>query len=138
MIAHTKKQKIYLCVSFVITTIVINTYFLKENQLTFDPYLTHDTKNDTIYKNKLFQKFDPKTDAMVFIHIGKAGGTSFDSTISKKCFRIGLNYIGFRHFDWSYVDQINGKQTNEKLYNTSVYHGIKRWLSHLRRLMIRL
>lgn len=44
---------------------------------------------------------------LVFLHIGKAGGTSFDgmmNSVLKKMLKKPL-YAGSKHFDWSYIDE---------------------------------
>ena len=58
-------------------------------------------------------KFDKKQDTMVFLHIGKAGGTSFDKTMNSISRKLSLKYIGNRHFDWDYIEQLkkSPKQT---------------------------
>jgi len=43
---------------------------------------------------------------IAFLHIGKAGGTSVDSSIGPVIRKLGYHYIGGRHFDWSYVDTL--------------------------------
>ena len=58
----------------------------------------------TIWSGKI-RKWD-KTHPLVFMHIGKCGGQSFDLAMSELCKRIKAQYIGFRHFDWSYIDTI--------------------------------
>jgi len=44
---------------------------------------------------------------LVFLHIGKAGGTSFDSMMSKGLASINkkAQYIGGKHFDWSFIEE---------------------------------
>ena len=52
---------------------------------------------DSNFKLQLLEKAEP----VVFLHIGKAGGTSFDVMMKKiKTFP----YVGTKHFDWSYID----------------------------------
>ena len=47
-----------------------------------------------------------KSHPIVFLHIGKNGGTSFDSAVATLVSRLRGRYIGRRHFDWSYIDTI--------------------------------
>ena len=47
-----------------------------------------------------------KSHALVFLHIAKCGGTSFDATMYEICKSIKARYIGRRHFDWSYIDTV--------------------------------
>ena len=42
----------------------------------------------------------------VFLHIGKNGGTSFDSAIGPIIRKLGGRYIGHSHFDWSHVETL--------------------------------
>ena len=39
-----------------------------------------------------------------FLHIGKCGGTSFDFLMKNLCKKINVKYIGFKHFDYSYIE----------------------------------
>ena len=43
---------------------------------------------------------------IVFLHVGKNGGTSFDATIGPIVRRLGGRYVGYRHFDWSYIETL--------------------------------
>ena len=43
---------------------------------------------------------------LVFLHIGKNGGTSFDVTLGPIVKRLGGHYVGRRHFDWSYIETL--------------------------------
>jgi len=52
-------------------------------------------------------KFNPKTDLMAFIHIGKNGGTSFDKTMKITTSKLKLEYCGNKHFDWTYIEKLN-------------------------------
>ncbi|CBY42038.1 unnamed protein product [Oikopleura dioica] len=49
------------------------------------------------------RKWDRKA-KLVFIHIGKAGGTSFGTMMSKELGKI--DFVGARHFDWTYVEEV--------------------------------
>ena len=74
------------------------------------------------------QKWDNKS-VIMFIHIGKSGGTSFDSAI-KQWLKInqlprGL-YFGNRHFDWSVVKEY----TKGTVPITILRHPIDRAISH--------
>ena len=40
---------------------------------------------------------------LVFLHIGKSGGTSFDITGKKLANDVQMTYIGKKHFDWSFI-----------------------------------
>ena len=51
------------------------------------------------------RKWD-KSHTLVFLHIAKCGGMSFDATMPEICKNIGARYIGRRHFDWSYIDTV--------------------------------
>ena len=51
------------------------------------------------------RKWD-KSHTLVFLHMIKSGGTSFDATMLEICKRIRASYIGRRHFDWSYIDTV--------------------------------
>ena len=63
------------------------------------------TTSTTVLNKTVLRKWD-KSHTIVFMHIGKNGGTSFDATISKVCTSIRARYTGHRHFDWSYIDTI--------------------------------
>ena len=40
---------------------------------------------------------------LVFLHIGKSGGTSFDTAGKKLSADLKMTYVGKKHFDWSYI-----------------------------------
>ena len=52
-------------------------------------------------------KFNPETDLMAFIHIGKNGGTSFDKTMKITTSKLKLEYHGNKHFDWTHIENLN-------------------------------
>ena len=43
---------------------------------------------------------------IVFLHIGKNGGTSFDVTVGPIVRKLSGHYMGHRHFDWSYIETL--------------------------------
>lgn len=47
---------------------------------------------------------------LVFLHVGKAGGMSFDGTMHPLIRSLRGHYLGFRHFDWSYVETVANPQ----------------------------
>ena len=55
---------------------------------------------------KITKKWPTIHQNIAFLHIGKAGGTSVDSSIGPVIRKLGYHYIGGRHFDWSYVDTL--------------------------------
>ena len=55
--------------------------------------------------NGSLRKWD-KSRPIVFLHIAKNGGSSFDKTIFPIVSKLGGRYIGRRHFDWSFIDTI--------------------------------
>ena len=74
------------------------------------------------------QKWDNRS-VIMFVHIGKSGGTSFDSAI-KEWLKInqlprGL-YFGNRHFDWSMVEEY----TEGTIPITILRHPVDRAISH--------
>lgn len=64
------------------------------------------TSQPIINGNKIPLSMWNKSHPIVFLHIAKAGGTSFDGSISKLVKSLNGRYIGRRHFDWSYIDKI--------------------------------
>jgi len=44
-----------------------------------------------------------KNNDIYFLHIGKCGGTSIDHLINQFAEKVGRKYIGFKHFDYSYI-----------------------------------
>ena len=75
-------------------------------------------------------KFNTKQDTMVFLHIGKAGGTSFDETMLKISKQIGLKYIGAHtHFDWNRIESLE-KTTNSVKPVTMLRNPVDRTISH--------
>jgi hypothetical protein len=66
---------------------------------------------------------------MMFLHIGKNGGTSFDPVGSKVASESQYNYYGNRHFDWNeieYKGQV-GKDVEVVLF---LRHPVSRAFSH--------
>lgn len=65
---------------------------------------SHNSKLDTLKRISWEQGVVPKWDKtkyLAFIHIGKNGGTSFDSTLAPIVRNLSGRYIGRQHFDWS-------------------------------------
>lgn len=62
----------------------------------------------------LDEKWDKKNDPIVFLHIGKNGGTSFDSTVKPIVKGLSGKYVGDRHFDWTYVKSLENDKTPGK------------------------
>lgn len=46
------------------------------------------------------------TRPVVFLHIGKSGGTSFDGVVGPIIHSLRGRYVGNRHFDWSFIQKI--------------------------------
>ena len=63
----------------------------------------------------LDEKWNKKKDPIVFLHIGKNGGTSFDSTVKPIVKSLGGRYIGDRHFDWTYVKSLEKPDSKPKV-----------------------
>ena len=70
---------------------------------------------------------------LVFLHIGKAGGTSFDrlgAAISKQ---IGAEYVGNKHFDWSRIDKLKVEDKQRSVHVvTLLREPVDRSMSHMR------
>ena len=66
---------------------------------------------------------------IVFLHIGKCGGTSFDFAMwrASKYKRNLKRYVGFFHFDWSYIDKRFGFDVKVL---TILRHPVDRAISH--------
>ena len=64
---------------------------------------------------------------LVFLHIGKCGGTSFDVVMGRAAKDLNRKYIGRKHFDWSYIDKTFGFDANVL---TIFRHPIDRAISH--------
>ena len=64
---------------------------------------------------------------LVFLHIGKCGGTSFDVVMRRAAKDLNWKYIGRKHFDWSYIDKTFGFDANVL---TIFRHPIDRAISH--------
>ena len=50
--------------------------------------------------NRIFNPNKP----LVFLHIGKTGGSSFDSKIAQQVSKVKGKYVGYKHFDWAYIE----------------------------------
>ena len=73
------------------------------------------------YKNNLRHRIDQierrigRDDGkknLVFLHIGKSGGTSFDQTGRQLATDLKMKYVGKKHFDWSYIENSVGGGTS--------------------------
>ena len=83
-------------------------------------------------KNTLLPKWDHRT-KFAFIHIGKTGGTSFDAGMRKWLNINLLNtklFIGKRHFDWSYYQNLKDESLQEIHALTWLRNPIDRAISH--------
>ena len=59
----------------------------------------------SVISNHTLRRWSKKV-PLVFLHIGKNGGTSFDKVVRPIISKLGGRYIGNRHFDWSYIDTL--------------------------------
>ena len=68
---------------------------------------------------------------LVFLHIGKSGGTSFNEVMRRVAKELGRKFVGTEcgkcHFDWSYIDKRFGLDANVL---TIFRHPIDRAISH--------
>ena len=68
---------------------------------------------------------------IVFLHIGKSGGTSFNDVMRRVAKDLDREYIGTKcgrcHFDWSYIDKRFGLDAN---VFTIFRHPVDRAISH--------
>eukprot|EP00538_Stauroneis_constricta_P011455 CAMPEP_0119565066 /NCGR_PEP_ID=MMETSP1352-20130426/28890_1 /TAXON_ID=265584 /ORGANISM="Stauroneis constricta, Strain CCMP1120" /LENGTH=358 /DNA_ID=CAMNT_0007613909 /DNA_START=43 /DNA_END=1116 /DNA_ORIENTATION=+ len=66
---------------------------------------------------------------LLFLHIGRAGGSAFDPLGMKIADEVGYNYEGFQHFDWSRMD---GYDARNKPYDvvTVIREPVARTISH--------
>ena len=68
---------------------------------------------------------------LVFMHIGKSGGTSFNEVMRRVAKDLGRKFVGTEcgacHFDWSYIDKRFGFDANVL---TMFRHPIDRAISH--------
>ena len=72
-------------------------------------------------------QFTDSSKAIVFLHIGKAGGTSFDTMMKPLKKRVDMrNYYGNAHFDWSYISHY---YPNENIV-TLLREPVARSISH--------
>ena len=80
-----------------------------------------------MYKIRVFD-----TLFLVFLHIGKSGGTSFDSMMTSlvhhKCNSSNL-LIGHKHFDWSFITRLADRQQSFDVL-TLLRHPVERTKSH--------
>lgn len=60
-----------------------------------------------------------------FLHIGKCGGTSFDLMMKEVCREINVKYIGFCHFDYSYIET-EGTPQKDIDFVTILRHPVSR------------
>jgi hypothetical protein len=67
---------------------------------------------------------------MAFLHIGKAGGSSFDLIGKKLANQAGYAYIGHKHFDWSYVEKKYGTVGKDVEVVTILRQPVARAISH--------
>ena len=99
----------------------------------------HDQRKDIHHKfdggvelnNICLPKWDKST-KFAFIHIGKTGGTSFDSSMKKMLSKNRLStklYIGNKHFDWSYYESMKGLRQKIHVL-TWLRNPIDRAISH--------
>ena len=65
----------------------------------------HQDNRTSMTRSGKIRKWD-KSHTLVFLHMIKSGGTSFDATMLEICKSIRASYIGRRHFDWSYIDTV--------------------------------
>ena len=68
---------------------------------------------------------------LVFLHIGKSGGTSINEVMRRVAKDLGRKFVGTEcgkcHFDWSYIDKRFGPDANVL---TIFRHPIDRAISH--------
>lgn len=83
-------------------------------------------------KNTHLPKWDHRT-KFAFIHVGKTGGTSFDAGM-RKWLNVNLLstklFIGKRHFDWSYYQNLKDESSQEIHALTWLRNPIDRAISH--------
>ena len=104
-----------------ITTIVMAVYII----LHFIP----EQDNFNVQFLTLFppDKMDTVNQPLVFLHIGKCGGTSFDNVMRRAAKDINRRYVGYKHFDWSYIERVFGTNVNVL---TILRHPVDRAISH--------
>lgn len=73
--------------------------------------------------------FSQKKAILAFLHIGKSGGTSFDSLGAHVAQEKGYKYVGHRHFEWSYIEKLGtvGQTVDVVLF---LRHPVDRAVSH--------
>ena len=71
---------------------------------------------------------------LVFLHISKCGGTSFDDVMSRVAKDLDRKYIGRFHFDWSYIAENFGLDASVL---TIFRHPVDRAISHFHFILVR-
>ena len=66
-----------------------------------------------------------KIKTFIHLHIGKSGGTALDYSLKPIMNKLSFKYIGFRHFDWSYIEKYDNPYVL-----TILRHPVKRTISH--------
>ena len=68
---------------------------------------------------------------IAFLHIGKAGGSSFDKLGQEIADQIHYRYYGKRHFDWSEIEKVREWRDNLPVeVVTMLRHPVQRAVSH--------
>ena len=106
----------------------------EQNKQLNDEVIDHEVDEGAVelLKNTLLPKWDHRT-KFAFIHIGKTGGTSFDAGMRKWLNINLLNtklFIGKRHFDWSYYQNLKDESLQEIHALTWLRNPIDRAISH--------
>jgi hypothetical protein len=81
-------------------------------------------------KGKDMQRYKQKYNrSLLFLHIGKNGGTSFDSLGRKVAAESQYNYVGNRHFDWNEIEK-KGQLGKDAEVVLLLRHPVSRAFSH--------
>jgi hypothetical protein len=82
--------------------------------------------------SKQVSKHSPQqqTRLLVHLHIGKNGGTSLDGLGRQLARETGRRFIGYRHFDWSYIDSLLETNSHTVDVITMLRHPVQRTTSH--------